>query len=483
MLWFDFSLFLLYNTIQHHIMFSIARYTGEEDQEKDSRSLEKKQERLNKLNARISSKKRKDVDSSDTANATTEKKPKTQVVNQETKNPQAPTSKKTKKQSAEQKKEKEEEVTQINQEEGEEEEEKEDKEEEQEDEEHEDEEHEEPEQEHDETEPMQVDSVEEDKDIPTLEAFPDMLGPKSKHSKEEVKLLKSMGIPEWLLQPTVVSPKDSCGLDKAGLSSHLIERCQDVGLSSLFAGSWGKMDTHWIQQTDLDPTVQMAVIPVFLRRQALYDTRRVPGDLCISAPTGSGKTLAYVLPIVDILSKRVVTRLRAVVVLPTRDLVTQVKETFDAFVKGTNLVVAAASGQQSFAHEQSALVGSAGSEYPGGKSRVDILITTPGRLMDHLTSTPNFTLQHLRFLVIDEADRLLNQSYNDWLNQILHATRPEQRPHAPALDFKYDAQGVIEADAIAPSFLKSFYALPNTDLDLPKAPSVSSMELAWIDSD
>jgi ATP-dependent RNA helicase DDX51/DBP6 len=101
----------------------------------------------------------------------------------------------------------------------------------------------------------------------------------------------------------------------------------------------------------------MAVIPAFLKRQTLYDTRRVPGDLCISAPTGSGKTMAYVLPIVDILSKRVVTRLRAVVVLPTRDLVTQVKETFDAFVKGTNLVVASASGQQSFVHEQNVLVG------------------------------------------------------------------------------------------------------------------------------
>ncbi|KAL7316515.1 ATP-dependent RNA helicase dbp6 [Mucor circinelloides] len=412
-------------------MFSIARYTGEEDQEKDSRSLEKKQERLNKLNARISSKKRKEIDPSDVSN-TTEKKPKSDVVKQEKKKPQTPAAEKADTQPVEEK----EEETAQNEEEVEE--------------------KEEEEEEEEEIESMDVDPVIEEKDVPTLEAFPDMLGPKSKHSKEEVKLLKSMGIPEWLLQPTVVSPKDSCGLDKAGLSSHLVERCQDLGLSSLFA-------------------VQMAVIPVFLRRQALYDTRRVPGDLCISAPTGSGKTLAYVLPIVDILSKRVVTRLRAVVVLPTRDLVTQVKETFDAFVKGTNLVVAAASGQQSFAHEQNALVGSTGADYPGGKSRVDILITTPGRLMDHLTSTPNFTLQHLRFLVIDEADRLLNQSYNDWLNQILHATRPEQKSNASPLDFKYDHQGVIEADAIAPSFLKSFYTQPNTDLDLPKAPSIQKL--------
>ncbi|KAI8971474.1 P-loop containing nucleoside triphosphate hydrolase protein [Mycotypha africana] len=296
-----------------------------------------------------------------------------------------------------------------------------------------------------------------------------MILPKNKHSKEEKKLLRQMGIPEWMLQPTVISPKEHCELDKVGLSEHIIQRCKSLGLSSLFA-------------------VQMATIPVFLRRRnTLYDTRSVPGDLCISAPTGSGKTLAYVLPIVDILStKRIVTRLRAVVVLPTRDLVAQVKETFDAFVKGTNLSVAATSGQQSFAHEQQVLVGNGDERYPGGKSRVDILITTPGRLIDHLSSTPNFTLQHLRFLVIDEADRLLNQSYNDWLNQILQATRPSTVATSieamntsdcslPDIAFKKDRNGVYEADAVAPSFLRAKFNLPSTDLDLPKITSVQKL--------
>ena len=59
----------------------------------------------------------------------------------------------------------------------------------------------------------------------------------------------------------------------------------------------------------------------------------------MSAPTGSGKTLAYVLPIVEVLSSRVVTRLRALVVLPTRDLVVQVRETFEAVAKGRGLKV------------------------------------------------------------------------------------------------------------------------------------------------
>ena len=63
----------------------------------------------------------------------------------------------------------------------------------------------------------------------------------------------------------------------------------------------------------------------------------------------------------------------------------------------------------------------------GGSSHVDILICTPGRLIDHLNGTPGFTLQHLRFLVIDEADRLLAQSFQDWLAQVLSALRPPSR--------------------------------------------------------
>ena len=62
-------------------------------------------------------------------------------------------------------------------------------------------------------------------------------------------------------------------------------------------------------------------------------------DYLISAPTGSGKTLAYAIPIIHILSSRFITRLRALVVLPTRDLVAQVRETMEGLAKGTGLVV------------------------------------------------------------------------------------------------------------------------------------------------
>eukprot|EP01029_Cantina_marsupialis_P004593 TRINITY_DN1469_c0_g1_i3.p1 TRINITY_DN1469_c0_g1~~TRINITY_DN1469_c0_g1_i3.p1 ORF type:complete len:451 (+),score=81.45 TRINITY_DN1469_c0_g1_i3:196-1353(+) len=57
----------------------------------------------------------------------------------------------------------------------------------------------------------------------------------------------------------------------------------------------------------------------------------------------------------------------------------------------------------------------------GGKSEIDILIGTPGKLVDHIQNTPGFTLQHLEFLVVDEADRLLSQSYQQWLPKIQSA--------------------------------------------------------------
>ena len=55
----------------------------------------------------------------------------------------------------------------------------------------------------------------------------------------------------------------------------------------------------------------------------------------------------------------------------------------------------------------------------GGVSAVDVLVCTPGRLVDHLDRTPGFTLQHLRFCVIDEADRLVNQSYHNWIGRVI----------------------------------------------------------------
>ena len=57
----------------------------------------------------------------------------------------------------------------------------------------------------------------------------------------------------------------------------------------------------------------------------------------------------------------------------------------------------------------------------GGQSMVDVLIATPGCLIHHLDSTPGFKLQHLRFLVINKVDCLVNQPYQNWVRMVLKA--------------------------------------------------------------
>ncbi|KAJ7086115.1 DEAD-domain-containing protein [Mycena belliarum] len=226
-------------------------------------------------------------------------------------------------------------------------------------------------------------------------------------------------------------PSDGDDDGGTGLGKKTRKRLLDLGIIELFA-----------VQTTLLPFL----LPKNPLKRALYLPFDPPQDVCVSAPTGSGKTLAYVLPIVEIVSTRLVTRLRALIVLPTRDLVTQVRETFEAVGSGRGLKIGTATGQHSFSHEQSQLIADKTTHLAGGSSKVDILICTPGRLIDHLNGTPNFSLQHLRFLVIDEADRLLAQSFQDWLAQVLAATRPPSGEHAihPGIPHHHDA--------VAPAF-------------------------------
>lgn len=65
----------------------------------------------------------------------------------------------------------------------------------------------------------------------------------------------------------------------------------------------------------------------------------------------------------------------------------------------------------------------------GGFSLIDILVCTPGRLVDHLKFTTNFTLQHLRFLVVDEVDRLLLQSNHEWLPLVKRSLVHKEDPN------------------------------------------------------
>lgn len=154
--------------------------------------------------------------------------------------------------------------------------------------------------------------------------------------------------------------------------------------------------------------IQRRAIPVFSRREI------AARDVCIFAPTGSGKTLAFAVPMLKRLAGRVVALTRALVLLPTRELAQQVAGVLEACSKGSGLKVLGLTGGLAFDVEQGKL-------WSG--STPDIVVATPGRLVEHLKLTKGFTLQHLQFLVIDEADRLLAQSYQGWLFVVLDAAR------------------------------------------------------------
>ncbi|ETE65975.1 ATP-dependent RNA helicase DDX51, partial [Ophiophagus hannah] len=148
-----------------------------------------------------------------------------------------------------------------------------------------------------------------------------------------------------------------------------------------------------------------------------------PGDICVSSPTGSGKTLAFIIPVVQALLDRVVCHVRALAVLPTKELAQQVAKIFNIYTDGTGLKVVQLTGQKSFVKEQESLVETT---LMGLRSLADIVVATPGRLVDHLQQSPLFSLRELRFLIIDEADRMIDNMHQDWLQQVVEAVhRPE----------------------------------------------------------
>ena len=124
-------------------------------------------------------------------------------------------------------------------------------------------------------------------------------------------------------------------------------------------------------------------------------------DVLGIAQTGTGKTAAFVLPMLTMLEKgRARARMpRTLILEPTRELAAQVKESFDRYGVGQKLNVALVIGGVSFGDQDSKLT-----------RGVDVLIATPGRLLDH-TERGGLLLTGVELLVIDEADRMLDMGF------------------------------------------------------------------------
>ncbi|TRY67916.1 hypothetical protein TCAL_02936 [Tigriopus californicus] len=131
-------------------------------------------------------------------------------------------------------------------------------------------------------------------------------------------------------------------------------------------------------------------------------------DIIGLAETGSGKTGAFALPILQALLETP-TRLFALILTPTRELAYQIGEQFDKLGGSLGVKTCVLVGGMDMV-EQSVLLG----------KMPHIIVATPGRLMDHLQNTKGFTLKRsLKYLVMDEADRILNMDFEKEVNQIL----------------------------------------------------------------
>lgn len=195
----------------------------------------------------------------------------------------------------------------------------------------------------------------------------------------------------WLTSPIYADPSFKRPFsDFKFLSSFMLRNLNSMGYEEAFS-------------------VQNTVLEILL--QDIDENKLRPdirGDLLVNAATGSGKTIAYLIPIIEALHDRIVPRVRAIILVPTKPLISQVKSTMSQLSKGTSLSIVSLKSDLSIQEEARKLKA----------HEPDVIVSTPGRLVEHLSNN-TLDLSALRFLVIDEADRLLNQSFQNWCDVLI----------------------------------------------------------------
>ncbi len=138
-------------------------------------------------------------------------------------------------------------------------------------------------------------------------------------------------------------------------------------------------------------------------------------DIIASAQTGTGKTAAFSLPLLELLLKQPVSqpkaKLKALVLTPTRELARQVYENICTYSQFTSIKSAVIYGGVAMPAQTKAL-----------KAGIDVLVATPGRLLEHMVLN-NINLSQVQYLVLDEADRMLDMGFLQDIEKILLAIK------------------------------------------------------------
>ncbi|CAL9040272.1 unnamed protein product [Musa banksii] len=173
-----------------------------------------------------------------------------------------------------------------------------------------------------------------------------------------------------------------------GVREELVEACESLG---------------WKAPTK----IQIESIPYALEGK----------DIIGLAQTGSGKTGAFAIPIIQALLETP-QPFFACVLSPTRELAIQIAEQFEALGSGIGIKCTVLVGGVDMTQQAISL----------GK-RPHIVVATPGRLLDHLTNTKGFSLRTIKYLVLDEADRLLNLEFEKAIDDILKVIPAERKTY------------------------------------------------------
>ena len=169
----------------------------------------------------------------------------------------------------------------------------------------------------------------------------------------------------------------------------------------------------------LHPSLLKAIRELGFVRPTAIQAEAIPPaldgrDVIASAQTGSGKTAAFLLPIVHRLLDRPRRTTKALVLAPTRELAAQILDDFNALAVHTPVTGAAVYGGVSMGPQEHAF-----------RSGADVIIATPGRLMDHMRAS-YAGLKKIEHLVLDEADRMLDMGFLPEIRRIL-AQLPARR--------------------------------------------------------
>ena len=162
----------------------------------------------------------------------------------------------------------------------------------------------------------------------------------------------------------------------------------------------------------LHPSLQQGLKDLGFTRPTPIQADSIPPalegrDVLACAQTGSGKTAAFILPILHKLLDKPRGATRALVLTPTRELAAQILESMNDFAVHTPLTGAAVFGGVGMGPQEHAF-----------RTGVDVMIATPGRLLDHFKQ-PYAKLDKLEFLVFDEADRMLDMGFMPDIKRVL----------------------------------------------------------------